>query len=218
MTIRAIIFDFDGTIIDTEVPDYQSWEEQFQARGTSLALDAWAACVGGGPDDFDPYAIIEEQTGQLIDRIAIRKQRRARFLELVEVQPIMPGVLQWLDDAESQGLKLAVASSSDSAWVNGHLERRRLSGRFRSVHTRDDVERVKPDPALYRLAVEALGVAPHEAVAVEDSRNGMLAAKGAGLNCIVVPNPITKALDFSEADIELNSLEELSVELLLARS
>lgn len=217
MTIKAIIFDFDGTIIDTEVPDYQSWEEVFQRYGTSLSLAEWATFVGGGPDDFDPYAMLEAQSGQAIDRTAIRPQRRARFHELADAQPILPGVLTWLDDAEAAGLKLAVASSSSAEWVNRHLELRDLMPRFEAVCTRDDVARVKPDPALYRLAVEALGVAPHEAVAIEDSRNGMLAAKTAGLHCIVVPNAITQKLDFSEADIRLKSLTEMSVADLLER-
>ena len=217
MTIKALVFDFDGTILDSEVPDYESWEELFQAHGTSLSLDEWAVCVGGGPDDFDPYAILEAQTGQPVDRAAIREQRSSRFRALVEEQPIMPGVMQWLEDADRAGLKLAVASSSDSAWVNGHLERRGLRERFICVHTRDDVERVKPDPTLYRLSVEALGIQPHEAVALEDSRNGMLAAKTAGLRCIAIPNPITQKLDFSEADIRLSSLGEMSLAELLDR-
>lgn len=217
MTIQALIFDFDGTIVDSEGPDYESWEEIFKAHGTSLSLDQWMDCVGGGPDDFDPYAILAAQTGRAIRRSSVRSIRRARFLELVKEQPIMSGVVQWLDDADRAGLKLAVASSSDSAWVNGHLESRGLRDRFICVHTRDDVKRVKPDPALYRISVEALGLQPHEAVALEDSRNGILAAKNAGLHCIAIPNAITQKSDFSEADIRLNSLEELTVAELLNR-
>lgn len=211
MTIKALVFDFDGTILDTEVPDYESWQEVFQAHGTSLSLDEWAACVGGGADDFDPYRILAEQIGRPIDRSVIRQQRRARFAELVEQQPIMPGVMQWLDDADAAGIKLAVASSSDAKWVCKHLEERNLASRFVTIRTRDDVERVKPDPALYRISVNALGIEPHEAVAIEDSRNGLIAAKTAGLHCIAVPNPITQHLDFSEADIKLRSLATLSL-------
>jgi beta-phosphoglucomutase-like phosphatase (HAD superfamily) len=113
------------------------------------------------------------------------------------------------------GLKVGLASSSSCTWVEGHLQRLGLRTFFDSVHAKDDVQLTKPDPALYRSAVEALGVAPDEALAFEDSRNGIIAAKEAGLYCVAVPNTLTRRTDISQADITLDSLSELSLEDLL---
>lgn len=211
MDLQALIFDFDGTILDTEMPDYESWQEIFQAHGATLDLDLWSTCVGGAADTFDPYAILETHTGRIVDRQRIREMRRARFRELVATQPIRPGVLSWLESAKSAGIRLTVASSSDAAWVHEHLSRLHLIDWFESIHTRDDVERVKPDPALYHLSVSHLNVPAHHVIVIEDSRNGLLAAKRAGLKCLVVPNQITQHLDFSEADILLDSLADHSL-------
>lgn len=215
--LQAIVFDFDGTILETEGPDYQSWQEIFAAHGGDLTLDVWIRCVGGAPADFDPFAILEEQTGAVLDRPSVHQARRKRVLELIEAQPPMPGVEALIAAAQANGLGLAVASSSPRVWVEGNLNRLGLRHHFQAVRTADDVERVKPDPALYRLAAESLGADPARTLAIEDSRTGMLAAKGAGLHCLVVPNSVTQYSDFSQADLRLDSLADLSPAELFAR-
>ena len=99
----------------------------------------------------------------------------------------MPGVLDYLRDAHRLGLKVGLASSSSCAWVEGHLVRLGLREYFDCVRARDDVSITKPDPALFLSAVETLGVQPCEAIAFEDSRNGLIAARRAGLHCVAVP-------------------------------
>lgn len=128
----------------------------------------------------------------------------------------MIGVREYVADAKRLGLRLAVASSSSRAWVLGHLERLRLDSDWDAVRARDDVARTKPAPDVYLSAVAALGVAPEEAVALEDSANGIAAAKDAGLLCVVVPNALTAGVDLSRADLRLNSLAETPLEPLLA--
>jgi beta-phosphoglucomutase-like phosphatase (HAD superfamily) len=125
-------------------------------------------------------------------------------------------VREYVADAKRLGLRLAVASSSSRAWVLGHLERLHLHAEWDAVRTRDDVARTKPAPDLYLAAVEALGVAPREAVAFEDSMNGIAAAKDAGLWCVAVPNALTAGMDLSRADVRLHSLAETPLEELLA--
>ena len=215
--LQAIVFDFDGTIFDTDGPDYQSWQEIFEANGSELTLDVWIQCVGGAPVDFDPFAILEQQTGVALDRPSTHQARRRRVLELIEQQRPMPGVEDLIHAAKAAGIPLAVASSSPRVWVEGNLGRLGLRDHFLAVRTADDVERVKPDPALYRLAATALGAPPHKTLAIEDSRTGMLAAKGAGLRCVVVPNSVTQYSDFSQADLRLTSLADLSPAELFAR-
>lgn len=214
--IRALIFDFDGLILDTEGPEFQTWQEVYAAHGGTLRFETWAETIGtiGG---FDPYAELERQIGHPIDREAIRHRRRQRFQELIVAEPARPGVVDYLEAARQRGLGLAVASSSPRAWVTGHLERLGLYRYFRCICCAEDVARVKPDPALYQAALAALGVGAAEAIALEDSPHGVTAAKRAGLFCVAVPNPLTSQLSLAHADLQIESLAALPLAQLLAR-
>jgi HAD superfamily hydrolase (TIGR01509 family) len=172
--------------------------------------------VGGSANGFDPYTNLEQQLGRAVDRDFLREKRRTRIHALISQQTPRSGVLEVIETAQQLGLALGVASSSGREWVEGYLKHLGLRDHFAVVCTRDDVERVKPDPALYRLAVSKLGVAAEDAVAVEDSRNGMLAAKAAGLRCVVVPNEVTKQLIFPEADLQMQSLADRPLQEWLA--
>ena len=127
----------------------------------------------------------------------------------------MPGVLEHIQESRRLGLKLGVASSSSLAWVEGHLAERGLFSLFQSVATREDVARIKPDPALYLVALQRLGVAPDRAVAIEDSLNGLTAAKRAGMFCVAVPNPMTGDLPLESADLRLGALSDMGLQTLL---
>ncbi len=214
--LEAIVFDFDGTILDTETPDFQTWQEIYSSHGVELPLDLWLQCVGGGTGEFSPADHLEALLGSKIDRQRLRSERRERYMAQVRVQPIMPGVVDLIAAAERRGIRLAVASSSDRKWVESHLQRLGLLERFTVVVTADDVERVKPDPALYRLAAQKLEVVPERAIAIEDSYNGMLGAQRAGLRCVSVPNSITRDSDFSDADLCLDSIASIAPDDLIA--
>jgi HAD superfamily hydrolase (TIGR01509 family) len=209
--LQAIIFDFDGTILDTERHDYGCWAELYQQHNLELPLSQWCTIVGTSSDGFDPHEMLETLTGQRFDRTLLRAQRRQRLLELVAQEPLRPGVQALIEAAHAAGLRLGVASSGTRDWVEGHLVERDLRRYFGVVRTGDDVQRVKPDPELYRSALEVLEVEPSRALAIEDSRHGMVAAKAAGMKCVVVPNPITAGLDFAEADLLLPSLTEATL-------
>jgi beta-phosphoglucomutase-like phosphatase (HAD superfamily) len=130
---------------------------------------------------------------------------------------VLPGVVERMDEARDLGLALAVASSSSRGWVEGHLERLGLRERFRAIRCAGDVPRVKPDPALYHAVLEATGVKASDAIAFEDSPNGVLAAKRAGLTCVAVPNALTARLDLGAADLQVSSLADLPLTGLLGR-
>jgi len=214
--VRGLIFDFDGLIIDTEMPDYVSWQGVYREYGTELPLEDWASIIGGKAEsDFDPYDRLEELTHQEVDREAIWIKRRRDYIEHLESQPILPGVKAYLRDAKEMGLKVGVASSSPENWVVGHLTRLGLIEKFDAVCTADDVEKTKPDPALFTLTAKKMGVSQDEVLVLEDSPNGILGAKRAGMFVVAVPNPLTQQLDLSQADLMLNSLEDLSLETLL---
>jgi haloacid dehalogenase superfamily, subfamily IA, variant 3 with third motif having DD or ED len=214
---RALIFDFDGTLCDTETPEYEVWQSLFAEHGAELPLTVWAAGIGIGPAEspFDPHAYLESCLGRACDRAALHAVTRARFEERLHATEPRPGIVACLDEARALGLRLAVASSSSRAWVEGHLARLGLADRFELTRTSDDVARTKPDPELYLSACAALGVAPAEAVAFEDSPNGIRAAKAAGLACVAFPNPLTALLPLPEPDYLATSLEEVTLAELL---
>jgi HAD superfamily hydrolase (TIGR01509 family) len=129
----------------------------------------------------------------------------------------MPGVEQWIADVRRLHLGIAIASSSPIEWVHGHLTRLGVRDRFDHVSCRDVDVPGKPAPDVYLRACEALGVSPADALAVEDSPNGIAAAKAAGLRCVAVPNAITAPLDFSQADLVVASLAEVPLAAAIER-
>jgi HAD superfamily hydrolase (TIGR01509 family) len=209
--IRALIFDFDGLIVDSESPGFQAWSEIFEERGCSLPFEKYAACIGtlGG---FDLHGYLEEQSGETHDRAALEAACSTRWLALMRGQPLLPGVAACVAAARARQLKLAVASSSTSSWVTGNLRKFGLLDQFDAICTRDHVNAVKPDPALYLLALDRLDVRADQAIALEDSPNGILAAKRAGIFCVAVPNSLTRDLSLELADRWVTSLEEFDLD------
>jgi HAD superfamily hydrolase (TIGR01509 family) len=214
--IRAIVFDFDGLILDTEEPIYRSWLEVYEAHGEDLPFDQWVLTVGSNDNVFHPQRHLEERLGRALAHDVLER-RRDRRTQLVLANQILPGVVNRLDEARELGLKLGVASSSSREWVSGHLARLGILDRFECLRCRDDVANVKPEPDLYLAVLDCLGVAGGDAVAVEDSPNGIAAAKRAGMACVAIPNLITAKLDFSQADVVLTSLADLTIAQLLER-
>ncbi|MFC8529839.1 HAD family hydrolase [Nocardia sp. NPDC057227] len=209
MTLRAVIFDFDGLILDTETPSYTSWQETYSGLGATLDHKLWTANIG--TTGWDAAQHLEELVGHPIDQATLRAARLARHHELIASEVVRPGVLAWLDEAKALGLAVGLASSSSEPWVGPHLERLGLRERFAVLATGDRVPRRKPDPAVYRLALDTLDIDPADAIAVEDSANGIAAAKAAGLRAVAVPNAMTVELDFSRADLVLGSLTEAGI-------
>lgn len=217
MAIKALVFDFDGLILDTEGPVYQSWRELFHKYGYNLTLDDWQICIGSQEGTNSFFSNLEDKLDGSFDMQAEAPKRLARELELIAAQPILPGVLDYIHQGKAMGLKLGVASSSPCKWVTGHLEERGIRDHFECILAADDVRITKPDPGLYATALRCLGVSPQQAIAFEDSPNGVLAAKRAGLYCVAVPNPLTRQLRIEEADLQLDSLQEVPLKRLLER-
>lgn len=212
MPIRALIFDFDGLIIDTESAIYRSWRELYASHGHELSVETFARCIGTDfGEHYDPMADLEELTGREFDWAAEDTRREERVRQLLAETGELPGVRDRLAEAADLGLRCSVASSSSHRWVNGWLERLGLRHHFTHLSTRDRVARIKPEPDLFLHAIENLGVAPDEALIFEDSLNGLRAALAAGIRCIVVPGPMTRHLDFTGAWRIVNSLKELSL-------
>ncbi|RMG91420.1 MAG: HAD family hydrolase [Chloroflexi bacterium] len=215
--IRAIVFDFDGLIFDSETPEYRAWQTVFAEMGCELPLPVWHQNIGG-VGLFDVYAYLETQLKRPFDQQAIHTRYTQIHTQLLGQETVRPGVTAYLQEARQLGLKIGLASSSRHDWVDAHLIRLGLYTAFDVIVCRDDVgERAKPDPAVYLLATQKLGVAPAQAIALEDSVNGMRAAQAAGLYCVVVPNETTATMDFVGADFRLNSLQEMPLATLVRR-
>jgi HAD superfamily hydrolase (TIGR01509 family) len=215
--IKALLFDFDGTLVDTESIDLRTWHEVFDAHGVALPVDRFALRIGTltGPDELDELDALLEVP---CDREAVATTRRRREHELLQAEPLRPGIRAYLDEAESLGLRVGIVSSSTRSWIDRNLDRLGLLNGWATVVCADgDTKRCKPSPALYLDALEALGVGAHEAIAIEDSPNGVSAARAAGIFCVAFPNEVTSTLDFSHADVVLTSLEDLSLADLLER-
>jgi len=206
--IRALVLDFDGLILDTETPLRLAWEEICGEVGLAISPVEWARFLGASADPPAPYALMERHLGRSVDREALRLRRLARENEHLASEVPLPGVQDMLDEAVRLRLRLAVASSSERAWVEGHLGRFALRDRFDAVVCAEDVDRTKPSPDLYVEALRRLGVAPGDAIAFEDSAHGIRAAKDAGLFCVAVPNRVTRHLEFPDADLIMASLDE----------
>jgi len=218
--MKALIFDFDGLILDSETPIFQAWKRLYHEYDQHLALEDWVDIIGVSPDDHHPIQDLHAVVGDRLDREAARKKVSQWEQEGVQQQQVLPGVKDTIAAAEAAGLKLGVASSSSHSWVDGHLERLNLLEHFHAIACSDDVRRSKPDPEVYHLVLQRLGLSPQQAVVLEDSPNGVLAAKRAGLYCVAVPNTMTEHLSFNQdgyqPDLIIESLVDFPLENFLA--
>lgn len=207
-TFDAFILDFDGTIVDTEWSEYQTVRDEYRRLGHDYPLQRFQARVGRADGAHWSDGLVEV-AGPQPDLEDIVARRRQAHRDLIEATEVRAGIIELLDRADRRGKALAVASSSPSSWVEGHLDRRGLLPRFQVVATKDQVEHGKPWPDVFLAAADRLSVAPDRCLVVEDSPNGVAAAKAAGMTCVAVPNPVTEGTDLSSADLVLGSLAEL---------
>jgi beta-phosphoglucomutase-like phosphatase (HAD superfamily) len=196
----AVIFDFDGTIVDTETPEVEVTRAIFNDYGHEFPDAVWKDHIGRGAEQISetPAAMLARLTGRELE--GIKHERDRRFHDVVFAEGLRPGIARLIADLSVYSIPKAVASSSKRDWVTRHLTGRGLGDTFGVVCCAEDVEHAKPFPDLYLLACEKLNVQPSRAVALEDSPNGIRAAKAAGLTVIAIPNPLTQQLDLSQAD------------------
>jgi HAD superfamily hydrolase (TIGR01509 family) len=216
--IKALIFDFDGLILDTETPDVHAWENIYAEYGVPFPLDSWAQIIGGtGAAMFDAAVHLQGLLSDPVDLDVLKSRQNDISHSLVAQQPVLPGVMEYLQEAKRLGLRLAIASSSPHSWVDTHARRLGVLDYFDAVICAEDVGagRTKPNPDLFLKALEQLRVAKNEAIVFEDSPNGVRAARAAGIFVVAVPNPVTSMLAIENANLTLRSLTELSLHDLL---
>ena len=205
---RAVIFDMDGLLLDTETLWHESEVELFKRRGAEFTWDDKMAVIGTSYDFTARYfadrlrvpreqgpALVDEMVALMHERVLRQADTRPGARELVERLRAVPGV------------RLGLASNSPRFLVDDALSTAGLTDAFETIVTPADVEHAKPAPDIYLRACRDLGVEPSEALALEDSASGVAAAKAAGLTCIAVPQ--FAETDVSAADRIVDSLEEL---------
>jgi putative hydrolase of the HAD superfamily len=212
---KAVIFDFDGLILDTETLHVEIYQEMFNDHNIEFPYLEWIKNIGS-KSTFTIFDLLErELVSEKVNRELWKVQNQQKFSERVSALEARPGVIEYLNAAKAEGLRIGLASSSNREWVTNHLSNLNLIDYFETIRTSDDVELVKPDPALYKLAVEDLGVLPSECLAFEDSVNGAMAAIEAGLTCIIVPNHTTRHLEFPKVKQRLSSMDDVSFSQLI---
>lgn len=211
--IRALVFDFDGLILDTESPLIDAWVQVHRRAGLVCLREEALEMIGHVDIAYDPWSAFPPET----DRAALERDYREIKNTLLQDKAVLPGVRERLAEARSLGLKMAVASNSSHPWVDAHLERLGLLDFFSTTRCRDDVARGKPAPDVYHAVLAVLGVRADETIAFEDSGPGSLAAKRAGLWCVAVPSACTHRHDFSHVDLRIDSLASHTIAELAAR-
>lgn len=208
--LGAVVFDFDGTLVDTEWSIYQLAATAFTDFGIDLDVPTWASIVGLADGEW--WERLVDENGWAVDRDRWFAVYDALDRTFRDTLPAVDGAARLLDGLAREGVPLAVASSSSAEWVAGHLERLGLLDRFAVLAGADRTGGVgKPSPDVYVLACADLGVDPAACVAVEDTSHGIEAAHAAGLVCVAVPSRITRHTDLSAADLTVASLADLSV-------
>ncbi|HMZ06426.1 MAG TPA: HAD family phosphatase [Anaerolineales bacterium] len=217
--LKALIFDFDGLILDTETPEVLVWQSLYKEHGFELPVEEWEKTVGGyGISNFDPAQHLAAQTQGWLDPVSLRARYRLEADTIIHAKPIQPGILEMIEQAKSENLKVAIGSSSPHSWVDTHTQRLGIFELFDHIICQDDVApgKTKPHPDIYLKALETLQVDKAEAVVFEDSPNGVLASKRAGVFVVAVPNPLTAKMNV-QGDLTIPSLAELTLQDLVEK-
>lgn len=209
MAIKGFLFDFDGLILNTEIPLFTAYQRLFNKHGFEYTFKNWWVTIGTGPSAYDPAIDLAARINEPEKADSIREFATAEAKAAISRLPALPGVSEFIHKAHEMEIPMAVVSSSGKSWVHPYLDQLCLTRYFEHVVTCDNVENVKPEPDLYLLALEKLGITAQEGIAFEDSPNGIKAAKAAGLYCIAVPNDITREMPIQIADEIVQSFFEL---------
>lgn len=208
--IKAVIFDFDGLIIDTEYAWYKSFCEVLGKTEKEIPLVEYGYYIG--TDGLDIYDFLLKKSGENISIEELKERASSLHYSILGEPVAREGVEKLLQEAKERGLKIGLASSSSRQWVTNFLKELNLLTYFDFIQTKDDVEKVKPDPELYANVIKHFNISPSEAIAFEDSPNGTKAAIAAGLNCVIVPNIVTENTQFDNYHLRIKGMDERNLD------
>lgn len=211
---KAVIFDMDGLMFDTETLFSAVQTEIAQKRGKTFTLEIQNKMMGRKP--LDAIKVMIEELGMDEDPEDIAQERDDAYIELLETdsQP-MPGLFGFLELLNRHDIRKAVASGSYHKWIDALLERFKIRDQFEVIVSGEDVKIAKPAPEIYHKAVSKLNLELKDCVVLEDAVNGIKAAKAAGCIAVAIPSRFTKHQDFSEADYIVESLSDPELKSIL---
>jgi HAD superfamily hydrolase (TIGR01509 family) len=214
-SLEAVIFDFDGVVLDSENAEYESHRRIYERCGVPLSVDEWCRAIGLWTEGHDDqrFVRLREQSASAPEREAYHEERRRIFQSLVPAEP-MRGIRDLLLALQTAAVPTAIASTAPSRWVVPSAERIGVRQLFHTVVTGDDVPRRKPAPDVYLEAARRLGASPARSVAIEDSGPGITAACAAGMKTVAIPHWLTEPHDLSQADLRVAHAGELTLERL----
>ncbi|MFF1817563.1 HAD-IA family hydrolase [Kribbella sp. NPDC058245] len=205
--VQAVVFDFDGLLMDTETTMVESWQAEWEFHGLQLDMEAFWPGHGGDVSE-DRYAVLAAAVGTGFDRSESHARRTAHRERMHAELDFRPGIRDWVTSARELGLRTAIASSSPRTWVRGHLERVDALELFDVIVTGDEVSTHKPDPAIYELALQRLELTGTAAIAVEDTAHGVTAAQATGMFAVAIPNPYVDPAAVRRADLVLGGADQ----------
>jgi len=216
-SLAAVVFDFDGIILDSETAEFESHRLLYERSGAALTPDEWCDQIGVWTEGEEQRwcTRLTELTGVAHDFATFKTDQHRFFQEIVSQEP-MRGIRELLEVLAQAQVPLAIATTSPARWVVPAVERLDLRGRFQAIVTADDVERRKPAPDVYLEATRRLRADPLRSVAIEDSAPGIAAATAAGMKTVAIPHWLTESHDLAAATLRVVHAGELTIEMLEA--
>ncbi|MBN1967875.1 MAG: HAD-IA family hydrolase [Candidatus Delongbacteria bacterium] len=209
MSLKLVIFDFDGTIIDTETAWFKAFSDLYQNYNCKLNIKDWLKCVGTDEKHFNPYDELNKLLDKKIDNDIMKSYVNQRFEYYFNKLELREGILELLKFLQNSRIKIAIASSSSINWVGKILDERNLTNFFSYVATSEDVTNVKPSPELYNNVLEHYRCLPSECLVIEDSLNGALASLSTNIRTFVILNEVTKHSSFPNNLSKFNSIKDI---------
>lgn len=209
--LKALVFDFDGVIVDTEMEWYNLYKDWLKNNyNYDLKMSDYQVCVGANSASL--FEFIKKELGADVPIEEFEKKSVNLYIERTNKLPLMNGVKELVISAKKEGMKLAIATSAMRKKPETQLKRLGLYQCFDAFSTAELVKNIKPEPDLFVKAAEMLGCKTHECLAIEDSLNGLIAAQRANMPCLIVPNEITNHCEFKGYFMRITSLKDVNLD------
>ncbi len=203
---RIVIFDMDGVLINSEPLHYESEKAILAEYGLKYTREIHKMYIGTSEEEFWSNILTLYKVSLNTKELSSKKYKY--FLDNISrVEPIEPAV-RLVKTLYDSGIPLGLASSAEKELIKKVLKKMSLEKFFKIIQSGSDVKNAKPDPEIFLITAEKLGASPQECVVIEDSINGVIAGKSAGMTVVAVPNEYTKCFDLSFADFEIESLDD----------
>lgn len=209
MPLRAILFDHDGTLVDSEPEHFRMWKQVLARYGIALTEQQYIAHYAGVPNRTSAIDVVN-RFGLDVDPAIISEAKSAVAREHLATgaYPLMSGALDAITEFRRAGLTLGVVTGASAHAVEATLRVHGLQQHFETVVSGDEVRANKPAPDCYLLALERLGLSAADCIAIEDTQHGLQAARGAGIRCLVLPTALSREHDFAGAEVVLDGLSQ----------